>query len=105
VFVRNIRTAKSQVELWLQVAPQRDNIWGLRDLLRFAREEGVDIDLANILQWPPELSVASLPAEEKRRATGELTELIEQTEADGRVKVAHELAMLRSYLNTGNPDA
>jgi sulfatase maturation enzyme AslB (radical SAM superfamily) len=103
VFVRNIRQAKSQVGLWLQVAPQRDNIWGLRELLRFARDEDIDVDLANIVQWPPELSVSNLSAEEKRRATAELSDLIRLSEIEGRGKIAHELAMLRSYMNAGEP--
>ncbi|MFG3051480.1 twitch domain-containing radical SAM protein [Kitasatospora sp. NPDC048239] len=99
VFVRNVRRAKGEVDLWLQVAPQRDNIWGLRDLLEFARDEKLDVDLANVLQWPAEMSVANLPEEEKQRATVELTELIEWSAADGFAKIAEHLTALRTYMN------
>ena len=49
VFVRNIRTAKSQVELWLQVAPQRDNIWGLRT----EKDDYADYSSGHVLRSAP----------------------------------------------------
>lgn len=103
VFVRNVRRAKPEVDVWLQVAAQRDNIWGLRDLLAFGAAEGLEVDMTNILQWPAEMSVANLPPEEKLRATAELTDLLEQAAADGRHAVAEQLAALRTYMNS--PDA
>ncbi len=102
-FVSNVRRARRVVDVWLQVAPQRDNIWGLRELLAFARDEGLAVDLANILQWPAELSVANLPAEEKQRVTTELADLAEQCGKDGRVVPAGHLAVLSAYMNAPNP--
>ncbi|TDC67361.1 radical SAM protein [Micromonospora sp. KC207] len=102
-FIANVRRARSEVNLWLQVAPQRDNVWGLRDLLEFARAEGLDVDLANVVQWPAEMSVLSLPEEDKTRATGELTSLIDWCAGLGWEKPAADLRALRTFMNSADP--
>ncbi|MEU3168889.1 twitch domain-containing radical SAM protein [Streptosporangium sp. NPDC006930] len=103
VFVDNVHRLKTQVDVWLQVSPQRDNLWDLRNLLEFARAEGLDIDLANVVQWPRELSVTSLTDEEKARATGELTELIAWCAELSWDKPAAHLGALRSFMNSLDP--
>ncbi|MDP9863643.1 MULTISPECIES: twitch domain-containing radical SAM protein [Streptosporangium] len=102
-FVGNVRRAKTEVKLWLQVAPQRDNVWGLRDLLAFARDEGLDIDLANVVQWPADFSVTNLPEAEKAAATDELTSLVEWCAGLGWDKPAEDLRALRTFMNAADP--
>ncbi|MFI0738290.1 twitch domain-containing radical SAM protein [Streptomyces sp. NPDC021100] len=103
VFVANLRRAKTEVNLWLQVAPQRLNLFGLRDLLHFAREEGLDADLANVVQWPDDYSVANLPDEEKRRATVELADLAEWCDSLDWAKPAKHLRALSAFMNAADP--
>ena len=102
-FLSNLRRLRSEADVWLQVSPQRHNLWDLRNLLEFARAEGLDIDLANVVQWPKDLSVASLPAEEKERATDELTNLIAWCAELGWDKPAAHLGALRSFMNSLDP--
>jgi pyruvate-formate lyase-activating enzyme len=102
-FLGNVRRLRTEVELWLQVSPQRDNLWDLRNLLEFARTEELDIDLANVVQWPEEMSVANLPEEEKARGTAELTELIAWCAELGWDKPAAHLGALRSFMNSPDP--
>lgn len=102
-FLGNVRRLRTEVELWLQVSPQRDNLWDLRNLLEFARTEELDIDLANVVQWPAEMSVANLPEEEKVRGTEELTELIAWCAELGWDKPAAHLTSLRSFMTSLDP--
>ncbi len=99
-FVRNLRTAKQYVRVWLQVAPQRDNIAHLGDLIEFAVSEGVEIDLTNIVQWPTELSIRSLPIEEKRQVEKQLTVLIDECRSKLLDQVADHLTMLLAFMKS-----
>ncbi|WP_438388832.1 twitch domain-containing radical SAM protein [Actinopolyspora saharensis] len=102
-FLENVRRLKTEVDLWIQVSPQRENLWDLRNLLEFARTEELDIDLANVVQWPEEMSVANLPEEEKPRATAELTKLMAWCVEQGWDKPAAHLGALRSFMNSTDP--
>lgn len=102
-FVANLRLLRSEFDVWLQVSPQRHNLWDLRNVLEFARTEGLEVDLANVVQWPQDLSVASLSAEEKSRATRELTDLIAWCVELGWDRPATHLDALRSFMNSLDP--
>ncbi|WP_085066158.1 twitch domain-containing radical SAM protein [Catenuloplanes japonicus] len=102
-FVANLRLLRTEVDIWLQVSPQRHNLWDLRNVLEFARAEGLEVDLANVVQWPADFSVANLPADEKARATEELTDLITWCAELGWDKPAGHLGALRSFMNSLDP--
>jgi sulfatase maturation enzyme AslB (radical SAM superfamily) len=97
-FVANVRSAKERVRVWLSVAVQRDNVMHLRPLLDFAREEGLDLDLTNFVQWPPPMAIANLPEEQRRGASHELEQLVRLSRQWAWPRVAEELEMLRNHL-------
>lgn len=103
VFVRNVRRAKEHVRVWLSVAPQRDNVMHLGDILEFARAEEIDVDLTNFVHSPGHLSVSNLDAPRKESADRCLAGLIDDCHARGEASTARQLGMLRTFLNT--PDA
>jgi sulfatase maturation enzyme AslB (radical SAM superfamily) len=95
-FVANLRTTREHVEVWLDVTVQRDNIADLRQLYRFARAEGVRMRTENILQYPEEFSVRSLPREERERHAADVAALVTEC-ADGDPLIP-ELENVREYL-------
>ena len=97
-FVTNLRRARTVARVWLQVAVQRDNVEHLAELVEFAHSEGVSLDLSNLVQWPPDLSIASLPATDKARAARALRELIEDCRHRSLTKAADELAAALAYM-------
>lgn len=96
-FVANIRVAREHVEVWLDVTVQRDNIAELAALHRFARAEGVRLRAQNILQYPEELSVRSLPLEERERHAADIAKLLVAC-GDGELDLSAELERVRDYL-------
>jgi organic radical activating enzyme len=95
VFVRNLRFAKEHADVWLAVAPQRDNIFHLRDIVEFGSAEGVRADFSNFVHWPKHLSVRNLPDEEKVRAAAYLRALVDDCGDEG---TARQLDMLRIFV-------
>lgn len=96
-FVANLRIAREHVEVWLDVTVQRDNVDSLAGLHRFAREEGVRMRAQNILQYPEELSVRSLPREERERHAVEVARLVLDCR-DRELELFAELERVRDYL-------
>lgn len=98
-FVSNLRVARKQVEVWLDVTVQRDNVASLADVHRFARAEGVRMRVQNILQYPEELSVRSLPFAERKRHASDLSELLLGC-YESEPELSAELERVRNYLLT-----
>lgn len=96
-FVANLRTACEQVEVWLDVTVQRDNLAELTELHDFALAEDVRMRAYNILQYPEELSVRSLPLKERKHQADEITRLILAC-AGGEPDLATELERVRDYI-------
>jgi sulfatase maturation enzyme AslB (radical SAM superfamily) len=97
-FVRNLRLVRQHATVWLAVAPQRDNLHHLGDIIDFAEAEGVGIDLTNFVHWPRPLCVQSLPEDDKQRASRYLDQLISARLAAGQQDVAGQLAGLRVFV-------
>lgn len=100
-FVRNLRTVKQHATVWLAVAPQRDNVLHLADIIEFAQAEGVGVDLTNFVHWPRRLCVRALPASDKQRASEYLDQLISTRLAAGQPDIADQLAGLRTFMHDG----
>ncbi|MGH3897827.1 MAG: twitch domain-containing radical SAM protein [Pseudonocardiaceae bacterium] len=98
VFVRNVREAKRHVPVILAVAPQRDNVLHLREIVDFAVAEGLEVDLTNFVHWPAELSVRNLPAEHKAAAGRYLDALIGDCRDRSLETAAEHLTMLASFV-------
>lgn len=96
-FATNLRVAREHVEVWLDVTVQRDNVGNLAELHRFARVEGVRMRAQNILQYPGELSVRSLPFEERERCSAEVAQLILACGVD-EPELSAELERVHDYL-------
>ena len=104
VFVRNLRVVKQHATVWLAVAPQRDNLLQLGDLIDFAVAEGIRVDLTNFVHWPSELCVQKLPEEHKSAGADYLTLLIADCQQRGLSEAAEQLTMLRGFmLAVGGP--
>lgn len=97
VFVANLRIARDHVEVWLDVTVQRDNIGDLTRLHSFARAEGVSMRAYNLLQYPEDLSVRSLPHEEREHHGKEVARLRRMCGSD-EADLATELQRLHDYL-------
>jgi organic radical activating enzyme len=96
-FVTNLRVAREHVEVLLDVTVQRDNVASLGDLREFARREGVRMRAQNILQYPEELSVRSLPRTERERHAAVVGQLALDCR-DGEPDLCAELERVRDYL-------
>jgi hypothetical protein len=97
VFVRNVRAARGHVRLWLQVAPQRDNVLHLGEIVDFAVAEGIGIDLTNFVHWPAELSISNLPPTSRAAAVRYLTALAAGCRDRGLPEVAAQVEMLTRF--------
>ena len=104
-FVRNVRSARAHARLWLQVAPQRDNILHLREIVDFGVVERVGIDLTNFVHWPAEMSVRNLPPAERAAATRYLTNLAVDCRDRDLPEVAAQLDMLLTFVSSGGGPA
>lgn len=96
-FVTNIRIASKEVEVWLDVTVQRDNIGSLDGLHEFARAEGVRMRAQNILQYPEDLSVRSLPRAERERHAADVERLSVECR-EHEPDLFAELERVRDYL-------
>lgn len=96
-FVRNVRIAREHAKLWLQVAPQRDNILHLGPIVDFAVAEGIGIDLTNLVHWPAELSVRNLPMAAKEQALRYLADLAVSCRDRGLPDVAAQVDGLARF--------
>jgi pyruvate-formate lyase-activating enzyme len=97
-FARNVRLARAHVTLWLQVAPQRDNVMHLREIVDFAVAEEVGVDLTDFVHWPAELSVRHLSARAKAEAARNLADLEAECLTRALPNVARQISMLRRFL-------
>jgi len=98
VFARNVREASRHVPVTLAVAPQRDNVLHLREIVDFAEAEDVGIDLTNFVHWPAELSVRNLPVPRKAEAADYLDTLVAECRERGLGTAAEHLTMLRAFV-------
>ncbi len=98
VFVSNLRRARDHVQILLDVTVQRDNITAVADLLRFADAEHVPLRLENILQWPPHLSVRSIPETERHRIAADLDLLAARCETEDRTELAGQIRRVVQYM-------
>jgi sulfatase maturation enzyme AslB (radical SAM superfamily) len=96
-FVANLRIAREHVEVWLDVTVQRGNVGELAGLLQFACVEKVRMRAQNILQYPEELSVRSLPLEERERHAADIAQLVLACRTT-RPELSTELERVRDYL-------
>jgi molybdenum cofactor biosynthesis enzyme MoaA len=96
-FVDNLRIARGHVEVWLDMTLQRDNVGELAGLIRFAREEGVRLRVQNILQYPEELNVRSLPAPDREHYAVDVERLILECSED-ETDLRAELGRVRDCL-------
>jgi organic radical activating enzyme len=99
-FVRNIDLYRQHARVLLQVAPQRDNIGAIGDILEFAESRGLEVDLRNFVHHPAELSVRNLPPEERQSRSAELLQIAQTCRITGRPNEAEQLTMLIAFLNT-----
>jgi organic radical activating enzyme len=103
-FVANVRTVRPYADVWVAVAPQRDNVMHLGDIIDYAEAEGMRIDLSNVVHWPPRLSIQSLAPEEKTAATAYLSALAQQCADRGVVDAPRHLRMLVDVIANGAPE-
>lgn len=99
-FVRNVRIARDHVKLWLQVAPQRDNILHIAQIVDFAVAERVGVDLTNFVHWPAELSVPNLSPEVKEQAVRHLADLAASCRDRGLPDLAVQVDRLTHFTRT-----
>ncbi len=100
-FARNVRIAREHVRLWLQVAPQRDNIMHIGEIVDFAIAEGVGIDLTNFVHWPAELSACNMLPEAKEAAARYLTDVAAGCLSRDLPDVAAQIDMLLHFIASG----
>ena len=95
-FVANLEAARSEgFDVWLQVAPQRGNMWNLEELLGWAHSQDLPVDLSNVVETPTDLSIRAAPTEERRRFCLTLQRLAEE-----HAVLREQLATLESYAST-----
>lgn len=100
-FVANLREVRSHVDdVWLQVAPQKENIAHLDEVVEFAYAEKVPADFTNIVYWPAEFSVRTLPEDERAAHAARIDELVELCRRRSMKQEAEHLAMLASFLRS-----
>lgn len=99
-FVANVRTAKQHVDVWLSVAPQRDNLFDLGAIIDFAVAEGLRVDLTNFVHWPIDLAACNLPAADKLRACDSLSALALRCRSQGRTSEAAQIEMLMDFVRS-----
>lgn len=94
-FVRNLRTVRRHVtRVRLAVAPQRDNVTDLGNIVDFAFEEGVDVDLTNVVHWPDALALGNLPDDVRREAAQTLPSVWLRCRERGDRELAAQVAMI-----------
>jgi pyruvate-formate lyase-activating enzyme len=94
-FVRNLRTVRAHASrVWLSVAPQRDSVTDLANVVEFARAEGLDVDLTNVVHWPDELALGHLPDDVRRAAADVLRPLWALCRERGDDELASQVAMV-----------
>jgi MoaA/NifB/PqqE/SkfB family radical SAM enzyme len=103
LFVRNVRTAKQHVDVWLSVAPQRDNVLHLAEIIDFAVAEGLRTDLTNFVHWPKHLAVCNLPDPDKAAAITYLISLAAGCRDRGLDDEAAQLKMLIDFVRSLDP--
>jgi len=99
-FVRNVRAARREFRVWIQVAPQRDNMWNLEELVEWAVGEELDVNLANVVHAPEELSIQSAPAEERARFRQLVRELRQRYPRAEFERLNRDLVHLESFAGT-----
>jgi pyruvate-formate lyase-activating enzyme len=97
-FERNLRRVAPHVRLRLAVTPQRDNVDNLPQLVEWALREGYEIDLANILQYPEELSLAALSAPARLQHATEYERLAAHCRSVGETRLAREIDAIHHIL-------
>lgn len=103
VFVANLRRVKRHASsVWLAVAPQRDNVMHLGDIIDFADVEGVAVDLTNLVHWPERLSLAALPPNERDEVAEHLAQLTESYDTADRPDVARQVAMVGEFVRSAS---
>ena len=102
VFVQNVRIAKQHVNVWLSVAPQRDNVLHLAEIIDFATAEGLRTDLTNFVHWPKHLAVCNMPDAERGTAVTYLTPIAEHCRRRGLDDEATHLEMLIDFIRSGD---
>ena len=98
-FVRNIDLFRRNVQVLLQVAPQRDNVGQIGQILEFARQRELQVDLRNFVHHPAELSVRNLPLEQRVAYAAELQALSQECRQTGRSEESRHLLMLVNFLD------
>ncbi|MGH3620557.1 MAG: twitch domain-containing radical SAM protein [Sciscionella sp.] len=99
-FVQHVRQAKQYVELYLDVTLQRDNVGDIANLLNFAASEQVSIRLENYVDYPQELSVRSLAAEERRQHSAAILALAGHYHEGPFADVGQQLERFVAYMNS-----
>lgn len=97
-FVKNVRQTKQHFQVRLAVTPQKRNIAYLQPLIEWAISEDCDIDLANILMYPEELSINALSNHVRRLFAAEYSQLSNHYSERGYQKIADELANIARFL-------
>lgn len=99
VFVRNLREARGEVDVWLDVSVQRHNVGDLGRLIEFARAEQVTIRMENFIDFPTDLSARALPGPERTRYASELAELAADCRSRGEEQTAQQLRGVIAYMS------
>jgi len=87
------------------VTPQRDNVTTLGAIIDFAVAEDVPVDLTNLLQWPADLSIQSMPEDSKSVAALYLRAEIGRCLERGMEATAEQIAMIISFMNATSRDS
>jgi sulfatase maturation enzyme AslB (radical SAM superfamily) len=99
-FSSNLRTAKEHVEVWLDVSLQRENIGNIRELVDFARSEGVRARFENYVDYPRELSARSIPMAQRQAYAAAILDLAADCHRRSEGRMAHELELFVTYLKS-----
>jgi molybdenum cofactor biosynthesis enzyme MoaA len=95
-FVTNLQAARSErFDVWLQVAPQRGNMWNIQELLEWARSEDLPVNLSNVVETPTELSIRAAPRAERQHFCVTLRALAAEHTA-----LSEQIATLERYAST-----
>lgn len=104
-FVRNVDLFRRHVKVLLQVATQVDNIGRLGEILRFAAERDIEVDLRNIVQHPASLSVRNLSLTQRRCHRDQLLDLARSCADTGQATEAEHLRKIVTFLAVGDDQA
>jgi len=99
-FLANLIEARRFVRVSIQASPQRDNIAELGELVWWAVEQQLSINITNVVQHPPQLSIRNLDVREKRMHAGALAVLATQLSAAGHTNLASQVTMVTSFMNS-----